>query len=77
MPATIPAAWLPQAAVPVTIVWTHPSYDATVQTVSCARDWVKRGENYLRKIADLDDDTVILAAFDGHLKSVLGCAINT
>jgi len=76
MPKGIPAEWLPQACVPVTIVWTHPDYDSMVETIACARDWAERGDDYLRSCAHLDEATIIVAAFPGDLRSLAGCAVN-
>ena len=73
MPSNIiPAACLPDAAVPVTVVWVHPEYDDTVECVIVARDWQHRGEDYIRKIVGLDGPTRIVAIFDGHHVSLIG-----
>ena len=76
MPDKIPAEWLPQAVVKVTVVWTHPEYDDTVERIEVARDWQARGENYLRSVLALDGPTRILAVFDGWHDSRLGSAVN-
>jgi len=73
---TIPAAWLPNAAVPVTIIHTHPDYDPGCEVIMAARDWESRGAGYLAKLADLEPGTRILASFDGRLTSKAGDAIN-
>lgn len=71
-----PAACLPQAPVPVTVIWTHPDYDATCQHVLVARDWQSRGEPYVRAQADLDPDTCVVAVLPGWHTSALGCSVN-
>lgn len=74
--STFPAEWLPQAAVPVTVVWVHPDYDDTVARLLVARDWQARGEDYIRQVADLDPDTRLIAVFPGHHRTELGGAVN-
>lgn len=73
---TIPAEWLPNAAVPVTVVWVHPEYDDTVERLMVARDWETRGEDYIREQAGLDPETRIIAVFAGHQRALLGGAVN-
>ena len=77
MKPTIPAEWLPQATVKITVVWAHPEYDDTVEKVSVVRDWQSRGEEYLRDLIGPDGPTRILAVFDGWHDNRLGSAVNT
>lgn len=72
----VPAEWIPQATAKVTIVWTHPDYDDTVERVSVARDWQSRGEDYPREVLGLEEPTRILAVFAGWHDTRLGSAIN-
>jgi hypothetical protein len=74
---TFPPGWLPQAAVPVTVVWVHPEYDDTIERISVARDWEQRGEDYIRQIVGLDEATRIIAVFPGHHVARLGGAVNS
>ncbi len=74
--STIPAGWLPQAAVPVTVVSVHPEYDDTVERAIVARDWEQRGEDYIRQMLGLDEATRIVAVFPGHHVARLGGAVN-
>jgi predicted hotdog family 3-hydroxylacyl-ACP dehydratase len=76
MPNPIPAEWLPQATVKLTVIWVHPEYDDTVECVTVGRDWISRGEDYLRGLIGLEEDTRIVAVFEGWHSSRLGSAIN-
>jgi hypothetical protein len=76
MPGPIPAEWLPNAAIPITVIWIHPDYDDTCVHLKAARDWAARGEDYIRQIADLDPATRIVAVFAGHHTTEIGAAVN-
>lgn len=71
-----PAAWLPLHAVPITVVVTHPDFDDSILQLRAARDYVSRGDEYIRQIGDLDRGSRIVAVFEGHIKSTLGSGIN-
>lgn len=70
-----PAAWLPNAAVPVTIIWEHDTLETGVVTISAARDWASRGENYLLSNPEFEPGTRIIAAFEGRHLPLLGFAV--
>ena len=71
-----PVEWLPQHAIPVTVVVTHPDYDDSVLLLRVARDYISRGEDYIRSIANLDTKSAIVAVFGGHHQSTLGSGVN-
>lgn len=73
----IPAAWLPQASVKITVVWEHDDYDTTCETVSVARDWDARGDEYVLRQMKAEPGTRIVAAFEGAQRSKLGFAVPT
>ena len=71
----IPAEWLPEATVKVTVIWEHDDYDTACESVSVARDWASRGDAYVLRQMKAEPETRIIAAFEGSHRPQLGYAI--